>query len=354
MPLTHRIIKKATWTLALCLFGGSLAVTALAQAPPYYPPADLDNLVGRIALYPDSLLGQVLAAATFSDQIPDAANWADGHHYLTGAALADAIQADMLPWDPSVQALLPFPSVLEMMASDMNWTQALGNAFLAQEPDVMAAVQRERQKAYQYGYLRTNPQIVVTPGSYIAIAPVNPAFIVLPVYDPLLVYAAPRPGFFVGGAIRFGFGVTIGGFFRPWGWGVSHINWGERAVFIDNARWGRTWANRGTYSHPYPNLHREIPPRPGPGGSVARGGGERREAPVPPRVPPGTETRGGETRGQPAPQRVPPGSAARGPEGRGQANRPAPVEQHQLHGRSQAEKQAPREGKGQPKEEHHR
>ena len=112
------------------------------QGPPSFPPAELDRLVSRIALYPDPLLAQVLAAATFSDQIPDAAKWADQHHYLTGDALAQAISGDQLPLDPSVQALLPFPSVLDMMASDMNWTSQLGNAFLAQQQEVMDAVQR--------------------------------------------------------------------------------------------------------------------------------------------------------------------------------------------------------------------
>jgi hypothetical protein len=97
------------------------------------PPGELDRLVSRIALYPDPLLAQVLAAATFPDAIPDAARWADQHHYLTGDALAAAINGDRLPWDPSVQALLPFPNVLDMMASDMGWTQSLGNAFLAQQ-----------------------------------------------------------------------------------------------------------------------------------------------------------------------------------------------------------------------------
>ncbi|MGD0303877.1 MAG: DUF3300 domain-containing protein, partial [Candidatus Acidiferrales bacterium] len=80
--------------------------------PPTFTPAQLDQIVGRIALYPDSLLAQVLTASTYGNEIPDAAQWADQHHYLTGQALADAIQADQLPWDPSVQALLPFPSVL--------------------------------------------------------------------------------------------------------------------------------------------------------------------------------------------------------------------------------------------------
>ena len=115
--------------------------------PPSYSPEQLDKMVSRIALYPDPLLAQVLAAATFSDHIPDAAKWADEHHYLRGDELAQAITADQLPWDPSVQALLPFPSVLDTMASDMDWTQSLGDAFLAQHHDVMDAVQRMRQKA---------------------------------------------------------------------------------------------------------------------------------------------------------------------------------------------------------------
>jgi hypothetical protein len=224
--------------------------------PPSYPPEQLDQLAARIALYPDPLLAQVLAAATFPDQIPDAARWADQHHYLSGQALADAIQADQLPWDPSVQALLPFPSVLDMMASDMNWTTDLGNAFLAQQQDVMEAVQRERRKARDYGYLRSNPQIVVGGGPYITIMPVNPSFIVVPYYDPVVVFYPPRRGFFVGGAIRFGFGVTIGGFFRPWGWGYDRFDWDRHVVIINNEPWRRTWINRREYAHPYPGVRR--------------------------------------------------------------------------------------------------
>src|SRR5579863_8836421 len=227
--------------------------------PPSFAPDQLDQMVSRIALYPDALLAQILAAATYPDQIPDAARWADQHHYLTGQALADAIQADQLPWDPSVQALLPFPSVLDMMASDMNWTTDLGNAFLAQQQDVMDAVQRERRRARDFGYLRSNGQIIVGGGPYITIAPVNPGFVVVPYYDPRIVFFAPRPGIVVGGAIRFGFGVTIGGFFRPWGWGYNRFDWGGHALFIDNARWGRDWYNRRAYVHPYPGVRRFAP-----------------------------------------------------------------------------------------------
>lgn len=258
---------KHTALFLLVLAGLSLVhVTLFAQAPPFYPPEQLDQLVAPIALYPDPLLAQVLTGATFPDQIPDAARWADEHHYLTGSRLADAIQADQLPWDPSVQALLPFPSVLEMMASDMRWTTDLGDAFLAQSQDVEDAVQRERRRARDFGYLRTSPQIVVSGGPYITIMPANPAFIVVPAYDPRIVFFAPRPGFFVGGAIRFGFGVPLGGFFRPWGWAPGYygrFDWDRHDVFINNGRWGRTWVNRGAYAHPYPEVHRYAPgPRP--------------------------------------------------------------------------------------------
>jgi hypothetical protein len=255
--------KKARSAILTLIFTAAMAVSVAAQAPPSYRPDDLDRLVSRVALYPDSLLAQVLAAATYADEIPDAAKWADQHHYLTGDALANAIQEDQLPWDPSVQALLPFPSVLGMMASDMNWTRDLGDAFLAQQQDVMDAVQRMRQKARDFGYLRTNGQIVVSGGPYIAVDPVNPAFIVVPAYDPLIVFAPPRPGFVVGGAIRFGFGVTIGTGFRPWGWGGNRIVWTNRTVIVNNAPWGRTWANRAVYAHPYA-VRRPLPAGPPP------------------------------------------------------------------------------------------
>ncbi len=229
------------------------------EAPPSYPPEDLDRMVSRVALYPDPLLAQIFAAATFPNDIPDAARWADQHHYLTGQELADAIQQDQLPWDPSVQALLPFPSVLDMMASDMNWTTDVGNAFLAQQQDVMDAVQRERRKARDFGYLRSNGQIVVGGGPYITILPVNPGYVVVPYYDPAVVFFAPRPGFFVGGGIRFGFGVTIGGFFRPWGWGYGRFDWGGRRVYINNEPWRRGWDNRREYAHPYAGVRRYAP-----------------------------------------------------------------------------------------------
>ena len=239
------------------------------QAPPQMmPPQQLDQLVQRIALYPDGLLTQILTASTFSNQIFDAAGWANQHAYLHGPELAGAIQSDGLPWDPSVLALLPFPSVLNMMAQDMAWTQALGNAVLAQRPDVMDAVQRMRQEAYQYGYLRSNSydRVVDSAPNDIEILPVNPDFYYVPTYNPYVVFAPPRPGFFVGGAIHFGAGITIGAAFSPFGWGHPFLDWRSHQIVIDNHPWGRTWVNRGAYVHPYAEAYRS----PGPGARVER------------------------------------------------------------------------------------
>jgi len=197
------------------------------------------------------LLAQVLAAATFPNDIPDAAAWADAHHNISGGQLAAAIEGDQLPWDPSVQALLPFPNVLQMMASDMRWTTDVGDAFLGQQQEVMYAVQRMRQRARDYGYLRSGPQIVVAGGPYITIVPARADYIFVPTYDPVVVYARPRPGFFIGAAIGFRFGVGVGVAFRPWGWGYNRIAWDRRVVFINNAPWQRTWVNRYEYHHPY-------------------------------------------------------------------------------------------------------
>jgi hypothetical protein len=270
--------------------------------PANFPPEQLDQIVSRIALYPDPLLAQIFAAASFPDQIQPAAQWADQHHYLTGGALAAAIQGDQLTFDPSVQALLPFPSVLDMMAGDLNWAASLGNAFLSQGPALEDAVQRMRHQAYNYGYLKTNPQVVVNNGPYITIDPVDPGYIVVPYYDPAVVFYRPwRPGF-VG--ISFGYGVGIGGFFNPWGWGGTRFAWGSHAVFINNAPWGRTWANRGAYVHPYVGVER----RPFAGGAYRAG------------------DRGGFQGGRP--------------------------EQHALEGRSAPERHAAQTGRPAPREGH--
>jgi hypothetical protein len=221
------------------------------QAAQSYSPQELDRVVSPIALYPDPLLGQLLTAATFSPEIPDAARWADEHHYVPPAQLPAAIAADQLPWQPSVQALLPFPQVLSMMAGDMPWTEEIGAAFLASPEAVMDAVQRQRRVAYDYGYLRSNAQMIVRDGPFIEVVPADPGFIVVPYYNPAVVFVRPRPGIFAGGAVRFGYGVRLGVAFAPWGWETTRFGWGERVLIVNGAPWRRTWVNRGVYVHPF-------------------------------------------------------------------------------------------------------
>jgi hypothetical protein len=275
---TLRIFAMVLATVIMCCMW---ATPAAAQGQPSYAPEQLDRMVSRVALYPDPLLAQVLAAATFPNDIPDAAAWADEHHNLNGGQLAAAIEGDQLPWDPSVQALLPFPNVLQMMASDMRWTTDVGDAFLGQQQEVMYAVQRMRQRARDYGYLRSGPQIVVAGGPYITIMPARADYIVVPTYDPVVVYARPRPGFFIGAAIGFRFGVGVGVAFRPWGWGYNRIAWDRRVVFINNAPWQRTWVNRYEYHHPYTVRyypeHRELRHHENHGHEVAYRAHERNE-----------------------------------------------------------------------------
>jgi hypothetical protein len=240
--------------LVALVIGVLLAAPAVSSAQPVpLTRPQLDQLVTRIALYPDPLLAQILTASTYSSQISEAATWADQHSYLKGDALAHAIQDDHLPWDASVLALLPFPSVLDMMAHDPTWTEQLGNAVLTQRPEVMDAVQRMRRKARDYGYLGPNGYVnVITDGGYIQILPVNPSVIYVPYYDPYVVFAPPRPGFVVATAIHFGPAVTIGAAFGTWGWWFgSGFLWPSHAILIDHRPWERVWVGRDVYVHPY-------------------------------------------------------------------------------------------------------
>ncbi|MDP8980261.1 MAG: DUF3300 domain-containing protein [Acidobacteriota bacterium] len=265
-----KLVNKARLMQAALILTGSAflaAVPAIAQdypqqqaqqdyaPPPNFSPQQLDNLVSKIALYPDPLLAQIFAAASFPDQIQDAASWANQNRNLRGNELADAMSQANLPFDPAVQALIPFPAVLDMMARDLNWTSELGNAVLADRSAVMEAVQQMRRSAQDYGYLRSNQQMRVSDnGGAVEIEPADPSVIYVPVYDPYVVYAPPRPGYFIGGAIGFGPFYSIG-VFGGWGWGGG-FNWYNHAVFVNHVAWGRTWYNRDAYVHNYGNWDR--------------------------------------------------------------------------------------------------
>jgi hypothetical protein len=224
----------------------------------------LDQLVAPIALYPDALLAQVLAAATYPTQVVEADRWRQAQ----GSAPAEQIAAgaENQNWDPSVKALTAFPTVLAQLDKNIQWTTDLGNAYYNQPQDVMDAVQAMRQKAQTAGQLRSTPQQVVTTDSgAITIAPANPTVVYVPVYDPWAVYGAPfppypgfyyypPPGIFWGGlAIGFGLGIGIG-VFAHWGWGWGHWGcgwgprWGGRAVIFNRAAFvtrSTTVVNRG-------------------------------------------------------------------------------------------------------------
>ena len=148
----------------------------------------LNALVAPIALYPDSLVAIVLGAATFPDQVAVADYWVSQNKSLTGTALTQAV--DQEPWDSSVKALTQFPAVLDNMASNLVWTSNLGQAFHAQQSDVMAAVQAMRAKAQAAGTLQSTPQVTVvqqTPQT-IVIQPANPQVVYVPQYNPTVVY----------------------------------------------------------------------------------------------------------------------------------------------------------------------
>jgi hypothetical protein len=265
-------VKRMRAVLTLC---GLLAATpALAQAPSYSPD-QLAALVARVALYPDPLLAQVLAASTFSEQLTEAARWAHQHRALIGEPLALAMQRRRLPWNPAVQSLLPFPAVLDMMAADLSWSTNLGDAFLVQQQNILTVIQTERAKAQRFGYLASNKHIAVASRPYVAILPIDPAQIPVPSYDPAIVFSAPPPGLLAGDAIRFDMDVPVGGFvpagftptkfqiiggyFQAWGWGLGGIDWATHTVVINSAPWRRTWANQGEYVQRYPDLEYVAP-----------------------------------------------------------------------------------------------
>src|SRR5688572_28276317 len=164
----------------------AVAVSAHAQ-PRIYHQAELDALLAPIALYPDPLLSQVLVAATFPDDVREAAAWSRANSHLNGDAAVRA--ADPLPWDPSVKALLAYPDLLARMDESPQWTHDLGAAFLAQEPHVMATVQTLRQRAQASGHLQSDGyQSVQQSDGYIAVQPVYSHIVYVPWYNPLVVY----------------------------------------------------------------------------------------------------------------------------------------------------------------------
>ena len=205
---------------------------------------ELDQLVAPIALFPDALVGQVLAASTNPTEIVEAERWLQQNSALKGQSLAQAV--DQQSWDPSVKALSQFPVVLAMMDQNLSWTSALGAAYTNDSQSVMAAVQVMRRRAQQAGNLKSTPQESVTDdGQTIEIEPASPEVVYVAEYDPWLIYGAPLaiypgwvagPGVFLDGPpVYFGLGIGIG-YFAGFGWGWHHwgADWHHHSVWHDH------------------------------------------------------------------------------------------------------------------------
>ena len=225
-----------------------------AEVPPATPPSaiapilraeQLDQLLAPIALYPDALLAQMLMAATYPLDIVKARRWFQDprHATLSGEQLGAALEAET--WDPSIKALVIFPQILMMMDANLDWTEALGDAFMAQQADVMDAIQRLRQQAAAAGTLWSNAQQRVTEeGQGIAIEPANAGYIYPPLYNPALVYGPwPSPeyppldivppdygvGFGLPFGISFGAGLVVVN--KLWRW--CSFDWGQRRIRLN-------------------------------------------------------------------------------------------------------------------------
>lgn len=245
--------------LSVCLIFGQTPPPPAAPQALQQGTEQLDQLVAPIALYPDALIAQILAAATHPEEIVEAQKWVEKHKHLEGEKLGKEV--DKQHWDPSVKALVQFPAVLANMNQNLAWTSELGDAYMNQPKDVNQAIQTMRQRAQQAGNLKSTPQETVsTQGQNIVIEPVAPDVVYVPEYDPWLVYGAPIvafpgwypwPGlFFDGPGIAFGIGIGVG-LFAGFGWGWHNWGWdwhgGGRVVFNHNTyiSHSRTIVNRG-------------------------------------------------------------------------------------------------------------
>ncbi len=242
--------------LILTLFAD---LPADAQEGKTFTVEELDQMLAPIALYPDSLLAQVLMAATYPADVAEAAKWSKAHPDQQGDAAVKMVESK--PWDPSVQSLVAFPQVLATMEQDPDWVQKVGDAFLAQPEDVMDAVQRLRAAAQKAGNLESTEQQTVvieeapqTQETVIVIEPAQPQVVYVPTYNPTVVYGTwwypryppyylpPPPGYVFGTALATGiaFGVGIGITNALWG----GCNWGRRNVNINVNRYNNINVNR--------------------------------------------------------------------------------------------------------------
>jgi hypothetical protein len=255
------------WRIAVA---GIVAVISLyslsagAQPAPAQPPPapaaspltaeQLERLVAPIALYPDPLVAQILMAATYPLEVVEADRWLQipANVALKADALTAALQQQS--WDPSIKSLVPFPQLLKMMDSHLDWTEQLGDAFLAQQADVMDAIQRLRGRAQASGALASTPQQTVsTAEQEIMIEPAAPEIVYVPVYNPWCIYGAwPYPdyppfyfGDWSGYCVPADYLIAFGAGFYPFGyWGWGHFEWRHHIIRVDHDRYERFHTGR--------------------------------------------------------------------------------------------------------------
>jgi hypothetical protein len=359
----YQIARQAialTLSVLLIPFASGLLYGQGGYAP--LGPVELDQLVAPIALYPDSLVAQILTASTFPQQVSDADNWSHQTGGMPPEQRADI--ANGMPWDPSVKALTAFPTVLDNLARNQNWTSSLGNAYYNQPGDVMNAVQAARVQAQQAGYLRPTPQERVNyNGGLIEIVPVNPGVVFVPYYNPWQIYggwvspyggyyvAPPPPGIAIGIGLGFAaVGISIG-LFSHYGWGYNSWapNWrGGVVVYNHNTYISNSTTvinrghfggyNRGVFEHAGPgvpsNFHPPVTratasfhPNDRPNDRPAAAIVNNRPAPVAARAPAQLENRPAPTRpeaARPAPARPAAPQAHAAPEAHAAPSHPAP------------------------------
>ncbi|WP_407935207.1 DUF3300 domain-containing protein [Cupriavidus plantarum] len=246
----QRIRWIGAWVIAYILAGMGSVWAQGSDQTPTFKPEEIEALVAPIALYPDSVLTQALMASTYPLEVVQAARWVKANPNVKGDAALKAVESQS--WDVSVKSLVAFPQVVEAMNDKLDWTQKLGDAFLAQEKDVLAAVQRLRARANQSGNLKSNEQqnVIVEPApagsatqSIVKIEPANPQVIYVPSYNPTVVYGGwpypsyppysypPYPAYYPGGALMTGFAWGVG--LAAAGAIFSNANWGGGDVNIN-------------------------------------------------------------------------------------------------------------------------
>jgi len=244
MKIKNLSIRVLICIIALMLIAPMEVFSQNGGSAKVFKQEELDQILAPIALYPDSLLTQILMASTYPLEVVQAERWTKQNKDMKGDALAKALEAQ--PWDPSVKSLVNFPQVLTMMSEKLDWTQKVGDAFLAQQKDVMSTVQQLRHKAQESGNLKTTKeQVVKVEKEVIIIESASPQVVYVPTYNPTVVYGTwaypsypPYPVYppgYVAGAAVFGFaaGVAVS---SAWGYAWGHSDWHGGDVDIDYNR----------------------------------------------------------------------------------------------------------------------